>query len=277
MRFSFTKWQGAGNDFILIEDWDALFPIEDEKAIADLCHRQKGIGADGLLLMRKSAKAHFQMLYFNADGKEVSMCGNGLRCFFHHAALSSFCEKEAIIETKAGLYPCRLEEERVAIFGKMPKLKLPFFCEELSLEGFSVDSGVPHLVFAVDALEEIPVCILGRKLRFHEAFLPSGTNVNFFTRLEGAKLLLRTYERGVEAETLACGTGAIATAFIGHRFFQMDSTIDVVTRSQEVLTVSFTEEGYKLLGSQKRVFTGEIEIPIKSSFSIEEYSQSRQL
>jgi diaminopimelate epimerase len=255
----FAKYEGAGNDFILIDDRAALFPYEDKSFIQSICHRQKGIGADGVILLTHAQKedANFRMRIFNADGSEASMCGNGLRC------LVRFIEKLNIetiplqIETLYGIHSCLIRGEEI-------QTDLCDVEEQLwdgYLDGqriYVINTGVPHLVMFVDDLDTVDVHVKGKALRFHENFAPEGVNVNFAKRLSSHHLALRTYERGVEAETLACGTGSAAVAYVVSKLYSLEGPIALQTRSGEILKVTRKESSLSLSGPARFVFAGTI-------------------
>jgi diaminopimelate epimerase len=238
----FTKMVAAGNDFIII-DARRLPSAPWNRVSRALCDRHQGIGADGLLVLERSAKANVRMRVFNPDGSEASMCGNGARCVALYLK-----RRHVTIETKAGVLSGTVQQDRVAM-----RLTDPTHIRTVSLrvnghavDAISLNTGVPHAVVPVSRLDRVAVNELGRTLRFHRAFAPQGTNVDFIQPSTSAKRLrLRTYERGVEAETLACGTGVAASAVayvlgngVGHH--QQRHRVIVQTRSGERMGVSFT-------------------------------------
>jgi len=256
MDLLFTKWQGAGNDFILIEDFDRTF-YQNSEYIRHLCHRRLGIGADGLILIQKGDKAAVKMVYFNNDGKEAFMCGNGLRCLFMHAFQKGYVGSQDSIETAKGAYSCQVEDDQVIIdFGK------PFFLGEEVLvsadaKGYWIDSGVPHFVIHVEDIKAVDVAKEGEKWRYHPQFGPGGVNVNFVAIRDSASLFIRTYERGVEAETPACGTGVVAAAFAAHNAWGMSKKLSLFTLLQDELIVEFDAYGHcHLQGAAVKVFEG---------------------
>jgi len=246
-RISFWKMSGSGNDFILIDNRRGTI---DAAAGADLarrlCARGFSVGADGLILIERSREADFSWRFFNADGSEPAMCGNGGRCAARFAFLKGIAPARMRFMTGAGLISAEVKGDRV-------KLQLPLpsgFRERVAVAvkgpgvapGFLV-VGVPHAVLHYPELEQVPIAEWGRALRHDPAFGPAGANVNFF-RVEGSRRLrVRTYERGVEAETMACGTGSVATALVAAAAGLVKSPVTVVTRGGEELLVHFRRRG----------------------------------
>lgn len=210
----FAKYQGCGNDFILIDDRSGRFSGYSQDAISLLCHRRLGIGADGLVLLRHSTSADFQMVIFNADGSRPKMCGNGLRCliaFLDHLGL--YQPPRARIETDMGILEGRKEGSLVGIhLEPVQRVAAPQQVDGMRID--LVNSGVPHGIIFVDDLEGLNLVDLGRKIRFDPSFGEAGINVNFAQRTSATSIRFRTYERGVEAETFSCGTGAAAIALV---------------------------------------------------------------
>jgi diaminopimelate epimerase len=254
-RLPFIKAHGAGNDFILIDNRRCDFPFEDGSLIGHLCHRRFGIGADGLILLQHSEKADYRMVYFNADGKEANLCGNGLRCFVAFICELGDHRASLTIETKSGLIECKRNGQRItSCFPEPQILRGPF---PLALSGgvretFHVFSGVPHAVIFSDELEEEDLQLLGREVRNHPAFLPAGVNVNLI-EWEETVVRIRTYERGVEAETFACGTAALAAAKVVSTLRKLER-VAIYPRSQELLEVN--TESWELTGSAQLVYEG---------------------
>ncbi|MCD6093545.1 MAG: diaminopimelate epimerase [Candidatus Omnitrophica bacterium] len=224
-RINFVKAVASGNDFIIIDATRYPLPATRlyKKLAKELCKRKFGIGADGLLLVEPSQKADFRMRIFNPDGSEAEMCGNGARCAALHATRKRTQEKKIKIETKAGIVEAEIQTrypQNIKI--KMPqpknfKLDIPLKIDNKSISVSFVNLGVPHAVVFVKNLEKVDVQNLGRKIREHQEFQPEGTNVNFVQVLTGETVRIRTYERGVEEETLSCGTGSVAAAIIAER------------------------------------------------------------
>lgn len=269
MTLDFTKMNGAGNDFLLIDNRDGSRSL-DRDTIARLCDRHRGVGGDGLIAVEPAqAGADFRMRYYNADGGEAEMCGNGARCFARYARrLAGNNAGEIRFETIAGVIGARFVGDCVRLAMSDPKdlaLKRPVPLEAGEREVHFVNTGVPHAVVVVEDLEAAPVQSLGAELRYHAAFAPKGTNVNFLQVLGGAEAAIRTYERGVEGETLACGTGVVASAIVFHELTGTPAPIGVRVRGGDRLEVNFREENGRyeevtLTGPADFVFEGRIEI-----------------
>jgi diaminopimelate epimerase len=239
----FYKMHGGGNDFVLIDHRAEIIPEADQPRFARrVCHRQLGVGADGLILIEGSATADFRWRFYNADGSEPEMCGNGGRCAARFAVLHGIAPENPAFETLAGLIHAEVRGRRVKL--ALPgvgdfSLNQTIPLDEATVTGHFVRVGVPHLVVLVDDLEAAPVTDWGRQLRFHPRFQPAGTNVNFVSFTGPQSLSIRTYERGVEDETLACGTGSVAAALVGACLGQLSSPVAVQTRGGEILHVYF--------------------------------------
>lgn len=245
-RISFWKMSGSGNDFILVDNRRSAIPADAAALARRLCTRGFSVGADGLILIERSREADFAWRFFNADGSEAAMCGNGGRCAARFAFLKGLAPARMRFVTGAGLIRAEVRGERVKL-----QLPLPSGYHErvtVALEGLPAAPaflvvGVPHTVVQTPALEQVPVAQWGRALRHDPAFGQAGANANFF-RVDGPRRLsLRTYERGVEAETLACGTGAVATALVAAAAGLVTSPVAVATRGGEELTVHFRRRG----------------------------------
>ncbi len=269
MEIEFWKMSGAGNDFIVIDNRAGLLPeAARSKLFCQWCQRGISVGADGVLLVEPSTCANFRMRYYNADGGEAETCGNGSRCIARFAFLRGIAPAQMTFETLAGLYRAEVRGESVAVRmsdAKDLRLNLDVLAPEFQGTVHFVNTGVPHTVILWDILENAPVAELGRWLRYHEMFAPAGTNVNF-VRITGLQSLdIRTYERGVEAETLACGTGSIASAIVSCHLGKVHPPVHVKTRSGDVLTIGFipTSGGAQqvtLEGPARVVFRGYIEV-----------------
>ncbi|MBU4231691.1 MAG: diaminopimelate epimerase [Proteobacteria bacterium] len=238
---------GGGNDFVLIDHRALFIPEAEQPEFARrVCHRQLGAGADGLILIEASPTANFRWRFYNADGSEPEMCGNGGRCAARFAVLTGIAPAEMSFETLAGTIAASVRDRRVKLLlagvgDFLLGQNIPL--EETTLLGHFLKVGVPHVAVPVADLDAAPVTGWGRAVRFHPLFAPAGTNVNFI-RVEGPQTLrIRTYERGVEDETLACGTGAAASALIAARLGQVVSPVTVHTRGGEALTIYFTPQG----------------------------------
>lgn len=242
-EISFSKYSGCGNDFLLIDNRDLSFPSSEKKLIQRLCHRPEGVGADGIVLLETSQVADFKMRIFNADGSEAEMCGNGLRCLKQFIREQGIYQSPLSIETMQRILQVEMSHDHVkASMGNPSSIKLGI---NLSVESTNyivhyLDTGVPHIIHFVDDVESVEVNALGSKLRFHPLFAPKGANANFAQITGPSSLRLRTYERGVEQETLACGTGATAAAIISSILHQLIAPVRVETRSGQSLTIDFS-------------------------------------
>ncbi len=263
----FWKMNGSGNDFIMIDNREKIFPDNGRTAlISRLCRRQTGVGADGLILLENDPEVDFVWRFYNADGSEAEMCGNGGRCAARFAFLHNMAGEKMVFRTLAGLIRAEMHREQV-------KLELPppvDFRREIILEvggqQMAVDfinTGVPHLVLMVEDLDAAEVREVGRQLRFHRQFQPAGANVNFVSVVDRRQIKIRTYERGVEDETLACGTGSVAACLVASARGLVDSPTSVETRSGEKLLVYYRGGGGDftevfLEGDAKIVYEGSI-------------------
>ncbi len=244
---SFAKMQGAGNDFIVIEG--PISRILSRAFIVKICDRIYGVGADGVLLLERTRKADVRMRIFNADGSEAEMCGNGARCAALYAALKNKKSK-LTLETKAGLVGAEIKKENVKVRMTDPldlRMGLMVKAAGKDYEVDYINTGVPHAVIVVDDLERVPVKELGRAIRHHKVFHPAGTNVDFIEVRDKGHVRVRTYERGVEDETLACGTGSVASAVVAFLNTSGESLsrpgvrhkVFVETKSGETLIIYF--------------------------------------
>lgn len=263
----FCKMSGAGNDFVIV---DHRRPFIAEEAMAEfarrVCRRRFSVGADGLFFIETSDKADFRWRFFNADGSEGEMCGNGARCVARFALLHGIASERMRFETLAGLVEATVSGGQVTIGMTAPhSLRLDIQIEALGqpFPVHSVNTGVPHAVVFVDDLEQADVDGLGRALRFHPAFAPAGTNVNFVSRTSDG-FSVRTYERGVEGETLACGTGVTATALIAAARGLAASPVAITTRGGATLVIRFIGSGQgpwtqvELEGPAHLIYRGEL-------------------
>ncbi len=273
MQLNFTKMNGAGNDFVLLDNRAGVISLSSEQ-IAHLCDRHRGIGADGLLQVELSpGGADFRMRYYNSDGGEAEMCGNGARCFARYAArLLEVPPPELSFETPAGIIRAELHPDgQVELAMSEPHdfrepAFLPVDGEELEVH--FLNTGVPHAVVFVEDLSHVEVRRLGAALRYHGAFAPRGTNANFVQILGEGELAIRTYERGVEDETLACGTGVVASALLYHlrENTPADQPVGVRVRGGDRLQVRFRPLApgqfaeVRLRGPADFVFEGTIEL-----------------
>ena len=261
----FYKMSGSGNDFILIDNRNCELTVSDLiEFVLTLCARKGSVGADGLIIIEKSTCADFRWRFFNADGSEVEMCGNGGRCAARFAFLKGIAPAQMSFETVAGIIDATVSGETVKLRLTEPtrlELRHDLQTESGSLPVSSINTGVPHVVHFVDDLESFDVFGAGRMIRYHEHYQPAGTNANFVRVLDGHTIQVRTYERGVEDETLACGTGSVAAALISARKGLTSSPVEVIVRSGERLKIYFEETaaGYGnvyLEGGAKVVYQG---------------------
>jgi diaminopimelate epimerase len=264
----FTKMDGAGNDFILIDNRAGEIHL-NRTQIARLCDRHRGVGADGILLLENpSDQADFRMRYFNADGGEAEMCGNGARCFARFANQVAGAHGKISFETPAGMISAELAGDLVTLQMTEPtdlRLSIPLqIGAEKKIVHF-VNSGVPHVVVPVTQVGDVDVSRDGSAIRRHEMFSPKGANVNFIEKRGADKIAVRTYERGVEDETLACGTGVVDSALIFAATENVNGPIDVIARGGDELRVGFEKTDMQfrdvtLTGPAEFVFEGTIEI-----------------
>lgn len=257
MQLNFFKYQGTGNDFIMVDNRDNIFPKKDTKLVAFLCDRRFGIGADGLILLENDSSAAFRMVYFNSDGKPGSMCGNGGRCIVSFARHLGIIENEANFLAADGLHEASILDDVVS-------LKMQDVAEIKTKPQYSfMDTGSPHHIQLVDNLDKWPVENEGARLRYG-LYGKEGSNINFVEVCGGDSFRVRTYERGVEAETLSCGTGVTAVALAMHHIGKTKKeTVQVLTRGGD-LSVTFKPNGlgYKQIyldGPAKMVYKGTIE------------------
>jgi len=269
---SFTKMESGGNDFIIIDNRKKMLPQALSKLAVNLCRRRSSIGADGLILLEKAEKADYRMRIFNPDGSEPEMCGNGARCLARFAFIKGIASAEAVIETRAGNVKAQVKRKKVKVRLSNPSdIDLNFKISlkpRISQKVNFINTGVPHAVVFVPALSKVDVKNLGRAIRYHKRFAPSGANVDFITLQGKNSLYIRTYERGVEDETLACGTGAVASALISGLQGKVSSPVEVHTRGGEVLKVEYIIEkdrkriekfkGVWLEGEVRVVYEGEL-------------------
>lgn len=268
MLLEFWKMNGAGNDFVVLDNRDLRYQLTQAQ-IAGLCDRHRGVGADGLLAVEPAQKgADYRMRYYNADGGEAEMCGNGARCFARFIKhLQNGEAKVVSFETIAGIIQAECVGDQVRI-----GLSDPFDLElgiKLEINGekrtvHKVNTGVPHASVFLDDHSQFDVFTNGRAIRRHEYFAPKGTNANFVQVLGPSEISIRTYERGVEDETLACGTGMAACALIHHELTGDPAPVAVHVRGGDKLTVGFekTAQGYRnvtLTGPADMVFQGRID------------------
>ncbi len=266
---AFEKMSGAGNDFIIIDNRDNLIPRDEQSAMAArICRRMFSVGADGLILIENSEVADFSWQFYNADGSAAEMCGNGARCTARFAFRQGIAGRNMRFETVAGIIEAEvMESEEIVRVQMTPpfdyRFNLAVNLDAVEHEVSFVNTGVPHAVVFVDN-DEVPIKKWGRKIRFHELFQPAGTNANFVRVLDGNTIHCRTYERGVEDETRACGTGTVAAAIMSSIHKGLVSPVEVQTSGGDILTIHFDlKEGPEaqkvfLQGPARRIYTGNL-------------------
>lgn len=255
MRITFFKYQGTGNDFVLIDNRDLIFPKKNSELVASLCDRKFGIGADGLILLENDEELDFHMIYYNADGNMSTMCGNGGRCLVAFAQFLGIIEDECVFNAIDGKHTATIANGIVS-------LQMTDVSEvKAKPNSFFLDTGSPHHVQLVENLRGVNVQKEGAKLRYG-VYGEAGSNINFVEQKTEASFAVRTYERGVEDETLSCGTGVTAVAIAMHTAGKTNQTEINIETEGGPLSVSFEYgTGYKkvhLVGPAKQVFKGEI-------------------
>ncbi len=267
MSLPFWKMHGAGNDFILVDDRERRFPDADHPYIARIATPKYGVGAEGVILIQPSDTADFRMRFYNPDGSEVEMCGNGARCVARLAHEIGAAPAEMCFDTVAGpISASVLGNDQVRLTMTPPKDWI--LDGELDLLGnptrfHFVNSGVPHVVIETDDLDAVDLPRLGAALRYHERFQPRGTNANFIQVTGPDSLRVRTYERGVEAETLACGTGMVACGLIAGKLGRVSIPVQITCAAGDILQVAYSDtpggaENVTLTGPAVHVFQGQL-------------------
>lgn len=270
MSFVFSKYSGLGNDFIFVDNRVLFFPT-NPSFIQTLCDRHDGIGADGLVLLENSEGADAKMRIFNADGQEAEMCGNALRCFYLYLKELGYHKNSFFIETFDRLLKVEKMGDLISCeMGSVTPIQwdIPFELEGRHLLGHALNTGVPHVVIPVLDLQHAPVLAWGSSVRNDPRFHPSGTNVNFMIKNSLGEIEVRTYERGVENETWACGTGCAASAIIASKLFNLKAPITVKTASNKELFFEFEwvdnhPQNLKMKGEAYKTFSGEASLPIQ--------------
>lgn len=269
MKIKFTKMHGAGNDFVLIDDRKGDVPWEDYFLMAALASRRTGIGCEGIILVQSSDKADFQMRFLNPDGTEAELCGNGSRCVAAFANSIGAAGKNLTMETMCcGLVDAKIYDSGVCVW--MPEPSRRDYGMSLNvggevIKGDFINTGVPHLVVQVPNVNEVDVKTLGRALRLHPVFEPEGANIDFVSFHAPSRMSMRTYERGVEDESGACGTGAVACAAVAVESAEFTLPIKVKTPSGYDLVIDGDWRKHKctgltLTGPVKFVYEGEIDL-----------------
>lgn len=260
MSHPFAKYAGCGNDFILFDNRKGIIDL-DPATIRQLCHRQWGIGADGIILLELTPLADFKMRIFNADGSEAEMCGNGLRCLIKFIQLLG--DQRTIFRIEVGNQVLRGSIQGNLICIDMPSpTNIRWGIPMQGLEVHSINTGVPHAVIFMDQIDQIDLNEWGPFIRHHSEFAPQGTNVNL-AEVSNHEIKIRTYERGVENETLACGTGATAVALAAAYQHRLKGPLQIQTASKECLTIDFhfdedTFSNVTMTGPANLIFEGNI-------------------
>lgn len=260
MQLKFYKYQGTGNDFVMIDNRQNFFPKNDTKLIERLCDRRFGIGADGLILLENDNSTDFRMVYYNSDGNESSMCGNGGRCLVAFAKSLNVINNEATFIATDGLHHATIDKIGIV------SLQMKDVDEvKIDSEYVFLNTGSPHHVTLVNDLEHYNVKENGAEIRYSDLYGKVGSNVNFVNQISDNHFRLRTYERGVEDETLSCGTGATATAIAMNVIGKTNSnSIDINVEGGKLkVTFEKTDKGFEkvfLIGPATFVFEGEIEL-----------------
>lgn len=266
---TFWKMHGAGNDFVLFDDRTGVIPAEDADWLAHIAARRTGIGGEGIILLQDAAQGDVRMRFYNPDGRAAAMCGNGARCAARLAYELGMAPASMTIVTDAGLVSADVGDDAVTLALPAPT-DVQAQCA-IEIDGTPIaygraNTGVPHIVIEVEDLAHAPVASLGALLRHHSRFAPAGTNVNFVRRPAPSHLTIRTYERGVESETGACGTGATAAAIVMALRKGMPSPITVSTPNGQSLRIRFalhegTVSDVCLTGPAVRVYKGQLDLP----------------
>lgn len=261
MEIHFFKYQGTGNDFVILDNRGGKYNSLTETQIKKLCNRRFGIGADGLMMMQNKEGYDFEMLYFNADGKAGSMCGNGGRCMIRFAYNNGIIKYTYIFWAVDGFHEAEIDKYNLI------RLKMQDVNEVKEKDGsFTLNTGSPHLIKFENSLQNLDVAEKGKRIRFSKAYAEEGINVNFIEELDKGTMYVRTYERGVENETLSCGTGVTAAALLSLQNHNGFNRVEVKTNGG-TLSVEFNkidQQHYNniwLCGPATFVYEGDIKIP----------------
>jgi diaminopimelate epimerase len=282
-KIPFMKFSGAGNDFIVVDNRDRLIDPKKMPAFVNgVCRRHLSVGADGLIFLEKSRKYDFCWRFYNNDGGEASFCGNGARCVARYAYLKRIAPKTMKFEGHAGVIEAEVDGEQITVRVPAPtgirldvRLAITSYRRRktdtqpatepdgMVLEGHAINTGVPHFVYFVPDTATAEVIGIGRPTRYHDAFQPAGTNVDFTQVVDQHTIQIRTYERGVEGETLACGSGALASALLAALVHKMESPITVIPLSRMPLRITFENHGERfsnltLTGEARAVYEGQM-------------------
>ncbi|MDD8018374.1 MAG: diaminopimelate epimerase [Bacteroidota bacterium] len=276
MKIPFTKMSGAGNDFVVVDNRAGIISEPHQFSIS-VCTRRLGIGADGVLMLEKSARADFKMRYYNADGTDAGMCGNGGRCIAKYAVDNHIVSPVKFTFEALGYiyHVTRYAPTIYELKMKDPfdiKLNQPIKINDKMIKGNYLNTGTDHSVIFLDEnpelglLESTDVFNIGRSIRYHQLYQPKGTNANFVSKVESNSIKIRTYERGVEDETLACGTGSVASALLSALKFGWSSPVNVGVKSGDTLIVGFDKNEKRsfsnvtLKGPAENIFSGNINL-----------------
>lgn len=259
----FEKFHGAGNDFILIDNRQNNISLSS-KLINEICHRRFGVGADGLieLLLSSEKGINFKMKYYNSDGEEGSFCGNGGRSFVAFANYLGVCEQKITFEATDGIHEAEILSSERDLWQISLQMKNVDILKKLDDNEYFLDTGSPHAVIFVHNTDLADVEGMGKMVRYQKRFAPAGTNVNFVSAAKGT-ISVRTYERGVEAETFSCGTGVTASAIAAADYYNLSENIIPIQTQGGNFTVQFQKnnqnfQNIRLNGPVKRVFSGKI-------------------
>lgn len=260
MQFDFFKYQGTGNDFVLINNHKLFFPKDNHELIREICDRRFGVGADGLMLLEEAEGVDFKMVYYNSDGNESTMCGNGGRCISAFAKHLGIVDNQGTFLAIDGTHAFNIQDDMVQL--KMIDVNTANML--LPTDDYVLFTGSPHYVQFRSDIEKMDMVSEARKIRYNETYAKEGINVNF-VEVKAGKILMRTYERGVEDETLSCGTGTVAVALSFAEKNNLETgKVEILTPGGN-LAVSFTKQGSTftnvwLEGAAKLVFTGSMDV-----------------
>ncbi len=269
MVLQFTKMHGAANDFVMLDDRQGTIPWQDYVLMSLLAARRTGVGSEGIILIQHSNRADFRMRFLNPDGTEVDMCGNGARCAAWFAHKIGAAPRSMTMETSCGLLDAEIIDDcNVKVWMPEPTARsygMAIYVDGNRIEGDYINTGVPHFVVRTQSPETVDIEALGRAIRLHPTFAPEGVNVDFVTQREANRISMRTYERGVEAESGACGTGAVAAVVTAVEAHAGTLPMAVRTGGGFILTIDADWRnnhctGLTLSGPVREVFHGTIDL-----------------
>jgi diaminopimelate epimerase len=258
MNLEFYKYQGTGNDFVMIDNRQQHFNKNNTELINTLCDRRFGVGGDGLILLEEDSASDFKMVYFNADGNESTMCGNGGRCIVAFAKFLGIIATKTTFNAVDGLHKATIRDDLV-------ELQMIDVVNIEAHENFTVlDTGSPHYVTLVDGIKSLNIAEAGANIRYSEMFKAQGINVNFVSKISDDTFRVRTYERGVEDETLSCGTGVTAVALAMHYIGETEKNLVKLQVEGGMLEVRFEKQDTNytniwLIGKATQVYKGQLE------------------